>query len=139
MRRNDAKKTNPRDQGGLPRIDMNTDTVTISREFAGQILALLEHTWPRGMTTDSFRKILEQPQPANQWQPIDTAPKDGTKIDLWGFEFGAGFVGSPKPRRFIGCKYIPPSERWNRGQWWHPNYGNIEPTHWMPLPPAPNP
>jgi hypothetical protein len=75
----------------------------------------------------------------NGWRDIESAPRDGTAIDLWGLEFGAGFMLTPKPQRFCDAKYVPPSEQWNRGCWWHPNYGNVEPTHWMPAPQPPNP
>lgn len=64
------------------------------------------------------------------WQPIETAPRDGTEVDLW----------SP------GCGRTVDSE-WKEGRWryWGPNeFGNNDwcwlkypPTHWMPIPADP--
>jgi hypothetical protein len=69
---------------------------------------------------------------APQWQPIETAPKDETILDLWAEE-----------GRFPEC--------WWSGERWISYYsGNVEtpidevvfaiknPTHWMPLPPCPS-
>ena len=61
------------------------------------------------------------------WQPIETAPKDGTVIDLWA-----------DGQRLPNCK-------WRYGGWSqeyaeHPSaHFDIydEPTHWMPLPEPP--
>ena len=56
------------------------------------------------------------------WQPIETAPKDGTEILLW----------EPKGEGIcIGCYY--PTTGWNNG------YDKLlhTPTHWMPLPEEP--
>lgn len=62
------------------------------------------------------------------WQPISTAPKDGTAI--W-----AGWWDSDT---FIpGCNQKP--AKFFKGRWWEPNedYPLRPPTHWMPLPPPP--
>jgi hypothetical protein len=50
------------------------------------------------------------------WQPIETAPRDGTPILTWGPEF-----------------MCPCDNYWLSGGWYE--YG--EPTHWMPMPEAP--
>ena len=63
--------------------------------------------------------------PAPQWQPIETAPKDGTRVLL----FFPGFVIPV----WVGD--------WHEG--WRPEYGvrtppiEDDPTHWMPLPAPP--
>lgn len=63
-----------------------------------------------------------------KWRPIETAPKDGTEIDLW-------HEGDR-----IADAY------WKGGRWWAPNFdydgcdgviGGPPPTHWMPLPAPP--
>ena len=72
----------------------------------------------------------------SKWQPIETAPKDGTAfrayadelIDLdfnpWG-SVEAAWSGE----EFIGCVWNGQQDAW---------YGKaINPTHWMPLPAAP--
>jgi hypothetical protein len=59
------------------------------------------------------------------WQPISTAPRDGTLVDLWGAEYGDRI----------------PDAYWHTHEncWWAPSmyydlagpiYGNV--THWMP-------
>lgn len=62
-----------------------------------------------------------------EWQPIDTAPKDGTRfLAAW--------------RRLIGTDwgYVVMHYRDNRllVSWDH-DYLNVKPTHWMPLPEPP--
>jgi hypothetical protein len=57
------------------------------------------------------------------WQPIETAPKDGTRVMVF------------CPDRGVM------EARFNQtyGRWGDPVYSewDCEPTHWMPLPPAP--
>ena len=62
-----------------------------------------------------------------EWQPIETAPKDGAEALVWG----------PKQ----DCAYLAV---WNDG-WWvvdvHPDPWTellSSPTHWMPLPAPPH-
>lgn len=75
------------------------------------------------------------------WQPIETAPKDGTKVDLL----------YPYPRgRAINCfweerhlAWVWRKATWKEGdllpedQWDWGYYANMEPTHWMPRPAPP--
>ena len=84
----------------------------------------------------------------SDWQGIESAPKDGSYIDLWvNTEYGG--------HRVTDCKWG--ISDWNTtglGQWifldrdesethrdaWHDVfyvYGVDSMTHWMPLPPAP--
>ena len=69
----------------------------------------------------------EQPQ---GWQPIETAPKDGTAILLWWpyWSSSRAIVGWWAPRQ--------PDLGWSA---WESSYqGNCPgPTHWMPLPEPP--
>jgi hypothetical protein len=65
------------------------------------------------------------------WQPIETAPKDGTEIDLW----------SPICKRIPDCKWLDRYAtgwftRGDRG-WEEISTAMISPTHWMPLPAPP--
>ena len=68
------------------------------------------------------------------WQPIETAPKDGTDFDVW-TKFG----------RIADCMFAMPTYDRKIGIIWKTGYdcaGPIyelvtEPTHWMPLPPPP--
>ena len=73
-----------------------------------------------------------EPVKASPWRPIETAPKDGSKIDLW-----AKFEKS-------GWRRVPDAH-WNEaiGDWQLGNFNAAdymvrpEITHWMPLPPTP--
>lgn len=58
------------------------------------------------------------------WQPIETAPRDGSRVLVWyGFALTARWRSSGKcPNPFWG---------WHSGENW------VEPTHWMPLPAGP--
>ena len=69
---------------------------------------------------EAYAAELEQ---RTKWQPIETAPKDGTPVLLWG---PWGEVG-------MWCYSHPIG--WNDG------YEALmhTPTHWMPLPEAPTP
>lgn len=61
------------------------------------------------------------------WRPIETAPKDGTLVDLWVCD---GSVGD----RLADCQ-------WLGGKWFwrYPTASEVSstPTHWQPLPPPP--
>lgn len=65
-----------------------------------------------------------------EWQPIETAPRDGTAILI--FE---------PPRQSVQYEVhaVIQVAKWNvRGSWWVEAHGEgyetYEPTHWMPLP-----
>lgn len=66
-------------------------------------------------------------QAAQQWQPIETAPKDSTLILLRG-----------KENRHADGYWQPTTISTGAEHWVWP-YINREPTHWMPLPAAPKP
>lgn len=66
---------------------------------------------------------------ANQWRTIDSAPKDGTPVDLWA-----------SGQRWTDCTWT--------GAYWFTPYGVYDsgaemelhghiPTHWMPITPPP--
>lgn len=61
------------------------------------------------------------------WQPIKTAPKDGTSI-----------LG-----HWAGGQYDCSIQvvKWHKECWWEPNedFPRSNPTHWMPLPDPPKP
>ncbi len=59
---------------------------------------------------------------ADEWQPINTAPKDGTTI------LGYWCNGEMSPGSICDGEWVP---EWEQDQPWS------MPTHWMPLPPPP--
>ena len=80
------------------------------------------------------------------WQPIETAPKDGTPVDVWAYgdQADASFYCGPFFRRRRGGTFEGriTDVAWTDG--WRPCLGltrayrlNMTPTHWMPRPPAP--
>lgn len=67
---------------------------------------------------------------AMEWQPIDTAPKDNTRILLFDFyEREVAFA------RFVGAWGCPYA---NDGWFTIPGAYRKRPTHWQPLPDPPN-
>lgn len=76
-----------------------------------------------------------------EWQPIETAPKDGTKIDLL----------FPYPRgRTVDCFWDSVLDTWcwkepaweygvllPEAEWSVGSYPNLAPTHWMEPPEPP--
>ena len=63
------------------------------------------------------------------WQPIETAPKDGTRILAYGLE---------RKRYWIVdvVRWHQPGNPVHDGFWIGTHY-TIKPTHWMPLPEPP--
>ena len=70
----------------------------------------------------------EAERDAARWQPIETAPRDGTLIDLWAGE------------RIANCAWNVPSKCWAErvGAGFGGKHWAVvnNPTHWMPLPAA---
>jgi Lar family restriction alleviation protein len=76
------------------------------------------------------RAALSAPQESG-WQAIDTAPKDGTEIDVWA-EPNAIY----RKLNFLPCRM--PHVRWmTRYERWSGMAEGYVPTHWRPLPPPP--
>lgn len=80
---------------------------------------------------DTLRAEIDALKAEREWQPIETAPKDGTEIVA--FRPLAEETGDP---RIVVCKTSKHPKLSSQGvehftdRWCHP-------THWMPLPPAP--
>lgn len=100
-----------------------------------------------GDDTDDWRMWEMEAKAAvnamQQWQPIETAPKDGTKILGWNQQLGQRETfmdkytdGSPGYKKHkesggpidIGWYWFDPIHNW-ASTW--------KPTHWMPLPEPP--
>lgn len=78
-----------------------------------------------------------------EWQPIETAPRDGTPLLLWGIE---GCSELHRPRLFKGvviASWLGGSADAEGDDWWDEQGGVyyaswVRASHWMPLPDAPN-
>lgn len=78
----------------------------------------------------------------SEWQPISTAPKDGTRILLWGtcHASGANYFDT-EPQAMVG-RYGKLGDLADYSKEWEADpvdyYGiEIRPTHWMTLPSPP--
>ncbi len=61
------------------------------------------------------------------WQPISTAPKDGTTILAWQ-------DSRVRLLRWKRVEGFPDGGYWDE---WHARLSHVPPTHWMPLPEPP--
>lgn len=82
--------------------------------------------------------LYTAPQPAMSWQPIETAPKDGTDILI----YSKGNMAVVWWAREWDGEEIPESEQawyvWDGKDALYGARRDLQnPTHWMPLPPAP--
>lgn len=83
------------------------------------------------------------------WQPIETAPKDGTVVDLWVSEYEGWPEGGSE--RLAKCMWVEDpygdGDEFDQSGWYQ-SYAEIESfgnkvdkrarvTHWMPLPEPP--
>lgn len=84
-----------------------------------------------------LERALAEARKDSAWQPIETAPKDGTEILVCGLEYGEG------PDRFQRVVYWVETENgdaWYLAEWGEDNRMKVGYlTHWMPLPATPLP
>lgn len=100
---------------------------TVGAELAGEARGL--DTTIESATTAAIRAYQQAAKPAGEWQPIETAPRDGTPFLAWcpnlhatgGVLIYLWLVG---PKQFVT---VPGA--------WADRGGKI--THWMPLPAPP--
>ena len=79
------------------------------------------------------------------WQPIETAPKDGTLIDLWLPKSRTRTTRCywGRPQHACGenegyCDACPDHDGWVDGEDFVLGYTSEKPSHWMPMPAAPD-
>jgi hypothetical protein len=75
---------------------------------------------------------------ARVWQPIETAPNDGTPVDLWAVRGECGDAGYRAGDRYADCRFARRSfgsEPYGEPVWIGLNdrYIKVTPTHWMPI------
>ena len=67
----------------------------------------------------------------DKWMPIETAPKDGTEVQLWGDE---DWIPKARWLHVHGGWYV---EYWDADWRSYSDSAVYNPTHWMPLPAPP--
>jgi len=98
-------------------------------------------------TTEQAAPVIGHPG-FGEWRPIETAPKDGTAVWLW--HEGQAYIGYCRRSDWL-CKadkwsakfYVSRADEERKAcglpdETWGTNF-EINPTHWMPLPPPPTP
>lgn len=89
-----------------------------------------------------------KPVPMTEWQPIETAPKDGTELIGWRDDCGVILIRWTSCDAFMSEREIESSrmdeETLFQQDWFCADFiagcrldGSETPTHWMPLPPPP--
>lgn len=71
------------------------------------------------------------------WQPIDTAPKDGTRVLLYSPDATESYRRDPDDLPIQAPEFVG---HFSGSRWWslsHYDAFRWEPTLWMPLPPPP--
>ncbi len=118
-----------------------TDIVKLLRLDAGA-LEVGDVLYGDALLKSDAADEIERLRALTTWQPIDTAPDDGTKIDVfangkryanvrWSFSVNSN-TGDRIKSAWDGWVYDGCS-----GQSYTPNLIGVEPTHWLPLPPPP--
>jgi len=81
---------------------------------------------------------VERLRALTNWQPIETAPRDGTWILLTGGSVDWDWDGDSKPRVVAAQFRERNADSWQFAWFDAGYYGEYEnPTHWMPLPEPP--
>ena len=79
------------------------------------------------------------------WLPIESAPKDGTWVLVFGNVWAGEISGVARnPKGDVGIARYTNGKSDYPGDWWDEAGDDAyscwcQPTHWMPLPPAPTP
>ena len=126
--------------GDSPQVILARDAVTKLRDFARA--HGMDHR-ERDPLVMAIHHALDEksaaalPQaPDAKWQPIETAPKDGTKIDLWAKAWLPAFDRF-EFMRFADCWWWNGDSMSNSDAKWMELHRDWHATHWMPLPSPP--
>ena len=112
-----------------------TDIEAKAREIANLFCNPLRYAYEREAVEIKIATALREAksQALTDWQPIETAPKDGTEVLLWTDEYP----------RVVSASYREFGE-WEGWTFTDEALADIqpegprEPSHWMPLPPPPS-
>ena len=104
-----------------PPIRTPADAVAFLRQLAGSPDGSITHA-ALANAANALEAAIAATPPASPWQPIDTAPRDGSRILLYdrGVIVEGYYVGAP-------CFWVI-VDRYD---------DSCLPTHWMPLPEPP--
>ena len=82
-----------------------------------------------GVVREGYMVQDENERDMKGWQPIATAPRDGTRI------IGSWVKEAPGAWDAEVVHFDPEHTHW-KGNWWNPNYHDPvdEPDWWMPIP-----
>ena len=84
------------------------------------------------MSMSEQTRQLDRSGEMSKWQPIETAPTDGTPILLWPFTYITIWTGRSAGKVVLGFYDYMEEE------WFNPEERQtFEPTHWMSLPKPP--
>jgi hypothetical protein len=94
--------------------------------------------------SDAGALVFDAAPPVDGWQPIETAPRDGTWILIAGGKPGYGWSGDAETTpAMVSARYQSSAgllgDYWQFAHYDSGYYGEWEnPTHWMPLRQPPN-
>jgi hypothetical protein len=101
-------------------------------------VVLAPQIWSRNISDQQIADLLApflRRAAESKWQPIETAPKDGTWVLIAG---ESGYGGYPLRAEVARClPLFRPRSPWCNHAGDAFTDGGPEPTHWMPLPDAP--
>ena len=97
-------------------------------ELAETILNVSDLSCYSLTVVDAFKSLIAANEllQQQQWQPIESAPRDGTKILIW-VEDDENYIVS-------WCEWKEYGQDWD---WYDDNCISHKPTHFMPLPKPP--
>lgn len=113
----------------------NSSLGTLYRRLADELEASEPPVLARVGVEDLGSRAV--PLSIEAWRPIETAPKDGAEILMFGSQRDHDMLKRSKPLAFTGY-WDNIDESWcSVSSFWHGPF--YDPTHWQPLPAPPEP
>lgn len=101
--------------------------LVLEKAMAGDAIDPQTASHDKLTTRDKVSSSSQPTPPASAWQQIETAPRDGTRVLVFGYD---------DPRWQLGPIVARTLDRFD-GWYSLPGKHHVKPTHWMPLPPSP--